>query len=70
MSMCNRCTYNQLMRDRESETRAYLISDMGKLGGLNFYITPTSVKLFDLSEKDREKYFVAWFMELPERCTC
>jgi hypothetical protein len=34
------------------------------------FMHPSNVELKHCSTEEKEKYFVAWFMELPDECAC
>jgi len=68
--MCNFCKM-QLIRKHAKEEKKIVTYESGDMGGVDVFVHPKEVKI---SIRDnpvqRGKYFVAWFMELPERCCC
>jgi hypothetical protein len=65
LTPCNYCNHRH---DRASAKRKgeiiVLKHDRGPLGGMNCYAVPKGEEL------DHEKHFVAWYMELTDRCMC
>ena len=66
MSQCNYCTLQELKkRYKGTDTKLLRRDDKGfALGGENVYAVPKGERL------DTEKHFVAWFMEMPNKCQC
>jgi len=65
LTSCNRCTL-KLLRKRKSPGESIKVvedKDSG-MGGFNVYQFPKGHKII------HSKHFVAWLMEIPERCEC
>lgn len=66
MGQCNWCSYQDIKkRFKGTDIRVLTRDEKGfSLGGVNVYAVPRGEKL------DRAKHYIAWFMQLPERCCC
>lgn len=64
MSSCNYCNRKFLLQ-RAKEQKLIIT----ELNG-TYYKHPKDVSIKKLSDKDREQYFAAWYMELPDSCRC
>lgn len=63
MNMCNYCNLLDIKKRTKDDQRVTLIGD-------DCYRHPKDIDILKLSKVEREKYFVAWFMELPKYCCC
>ena len=73
MSTCNYCTLKSIKsRAKEKGEKAVVLQgnffEMG--GGFDVYTCPKDVKISKLTVAEREKYFNAWLMEIPDHCCC
>jgi len=66
-TQCNYCTYQYIVKrsyERYKLPRIVTVKpSFGGLGGVDVYVHPKS-------QPPSQKYFVAWFMQLPEQCCC
>jgi len=82
MSQCNYCTFQWIKKNRPKGYKIKkILSDFG-LGGIDVFIVPHNITVTDIKQwkkpskqfpngdENRQKYFVAWFMELPDFCCC
>ena len=73
--LCNFCSL-KIIRDKAGRKGLIVSSfpDCDKLQmatpGTNIYVHSKDTNLEKLSEKEREKYLVAWFMEIGDHCEC
>ena len=69
MSLCNRCRVDELVRDNPGG-HVFLVfttTPSGEPdGGVDVYVVPAGEKL----QPHRDEYWVAWCMELTEKCAC
>lgn len=74
MSLCNYCALEDIKRRAKETNKKVTVRDNAKwgMGGVNVYMHPSDVRLSNVIEdsKIHDKYFVAWFMELPNHCCC
>lgn len=74
--ICNKCLFNIIKERALKNGKAVLKMKSKFLGGTDVFVHPSNIditKLPGLNEADhpnRNKYFVAWFMKIPERCEC
>jgi len=73
--LCNFCSL-KIIRQK-AKRKGLIVSSFphcGKLqmatSGTDIYVHSKDINLEKLSEKEREKYFVAWFMEIGDHCEC
>ena len=76
-SRCNRCTLESIKYHAREDKKKVVVVQNTKWGmsGLNVYVVPTHFERDDVlkwkeDSKEHKKYFVAWFMELPDHCAC
>ena len=72
LTKCNFCSHQQSLRKaKETKMKVTVLpaKDFG-LGGVDEYIHPKNIKIKKLSEQERKKYRVGWYMELGESCGC
>lgn len=71
MGLCNYCSFSAIRRrHRGSGKEITRLPDSGKRGGQNVYVHPKDVVIAELTKKEREPYFAAWFLELTNHCVC
>ena len=75
LTSCNFCNLNRIRRDAKVKGMKVTVLNavMGGLGGSTVYVHPKEVKIAKLpgwEDGPREKYFVSWMMEIPDRCCC
>lgn len=73
LTQCNRCSLEQYkLRAKKEGLKLTMVPDRRKTGGVNVYLHHDSVNKTALkkSKQLRETYFVAWFMEVGEECSC
>jgi len=72
MAWCNYCKFNSIGRRAQKEGKMVtkLRCTKTSLGGVNIYVHPDNISVTDLPEEEREQYFVAWYMSLPDFCCC
>ncbi|MBU4349483.1 methionine adenosyltransferase domain-containing protein, partial [bacterium] len=75
LKLCNFCSL-KIIRDK-AERKGLIVSSFPNCGKLqmatpetNIYVHSKDTNLEKLSEKEREKYFVACFMEIGDHCEC
>lgn len=62
---CNLCVLNKLKKRKPSGKRIRVVADKDSgMGGFNVY------EYFAGETIDHKSHFVAWLMEIPERCEC
>jgi hypothetical protein len=64
LTQCNYCTLQRIQKCAERENQQVTIL------GQNCYVHPKDVNISELNEELKERYFVAWFMELTKGCAC
>lgn len=72
MSTCNYCKFEAIKRRAVRENKRVL-SRASINGGTDIYVAPKSIKVPDNIKQDsvyHKKYWVVWYMSLPERCVC
>lgn len=69
--LCNYCEFEKLKRLASQNslviTKHYRDN---KLGGVDVYVHPRGIDINKIEENKKEDYFVAWYMELPNKCAC
>ena len=73
MSSCNHCLLQSLKRHAKTgEIVTVIPSIPGKseLLGFDAYRHPVGIDIKVMSDAERQPFWVAWFMALPERCAC
>jgi len=75
MSECNFCKLQRWRRQaKEKGTKITLLNDATwGMGGINVYEHPKEINISKLpggEDGEREKYRIAWFMGLGDRCEC
>lgn len=66
MSMCNHCSYSAMERDAKRKGKRVVripSTQMEHMGGYEVHI-------LSRGEKPSEKNWVAWMMEITDRCAC
>lgn len=64
LTPCNYCNFHRIVDTKDKLSQAILEPGRGPAGGQDLYVRPVDEKL------DREKHWVAWFMELTDHCVC
>lgn len=71
---CNHCALRHLRREAKTNGERVTVQNSTRslgLGGVDVYVSPKGVKLArPISDVDHEKYFRAWYMEVPDACMC
>lgn len=73
LTPCNYCSMagiRERARHKKLKVSVQVATQCGELGGVDVFVHPAWVKLPKLNDKEREVYFVAWFMALPDHCCC
>ena len=76
MSTCNYCTFRRIRKSAKEKGFKVTILNDAKWhpgGGKNVYVHPRNIQIHKLGggeDGEREKYRVAWMMEIPETCQC
>ena len=74
MGQCNYCTMQQIKRDAKLNYKKVITRDgTGQLGGTDVFVVPQNTSVPEKIVNDNvfsTKYFVAWFMKLPDHCAC
>jgi len=74
LTQCNFCSFKAVQRS--ARARGLKITKVPNMGGVDILLHPKDVDPKTLSKGEpnskrlREKYFVAWYMELPDHCCC
>jgi len=70
--MCNLCSLNFIkLRAKKEGKKITIIPASGFLGGIDVYVHPKEINIKKLEgfnipdHPNRDKYFRAWFMEIP-----
>lgn len=63
LTKCNYCTLQYLKKNLKP---GYKLSQIGN----DIYIHPESIEYYDMTFDEREKYWRAWLMEIPDHCVC
>ncbi len=64
LTSCNYCNLKALKRNtKENEI-------LVRLNGNEFYRHPKIVDFKKLSDKEKQKYWIAWMMEITDHCVC
>jgi len=61
---CNYCSLNKIKKNAKDQ--GLIVTNIGR----HYYKHPPKVDINLLDEKERRKYFSAWFMELTNHCCC
>jgi hypothetical protein len=61
LTPCNYCNYKDIKRRYKGQD---ILKVPGWHKGVDILVVPKG------EEPDREKHFIAWFMELPDHCCC
>jgi hypothetical protein len=61
---CNYCEHVYLKI--ATHKKGWVLSKVNE----SYYAHPPGMDMTRLTEKAREKYFAAWYMELPLKCCC
>lgn len=64
MGVCNYCTLKMLKRNAEKNDKVITVI------GNYVYKHPKNINVRELLPTDREVYMAAWFMALPDHCSC
>jgi len=82
MGQCNYCTFQQIKKSKPKGYKVRILDGDFGLGGVDIFVVPPHITISDIrkwkksseqlpnGDKKRQKYFVAWFMELPDHCCC
>ncbi len=74
MGKCNYCHYRDIKTSAAKDKKKVVSRNYkGTLGGVDVFILPKNEQLpEELTKKDKhwKLYHVAWFMRLPNNCTC
>lgn len=77
MSRCNYCSHRQLKKlAKDKGMKLTIIRETEyALGGVNVFMSPPEItreylKTLVRGTPEREKYLVAWYMELTDHCCC
>ena len=71
LTICNYCSLQAIkQRAKENNLKVTLLQSNWELGGIDVYVHPKDVKVKKLDDREREKYRVAWFMELSDHSCC
>lgn len=71
LTTCNYCNHQRTLREaKEKNLKVTILSNDFGMGGVSEYVHPKTVDVKKLSEKEREIYRGAWYMELPKHCCC
>ena len=74
MSICNFCNMQWIKKSATVENKSVITrTGSEQLGGTNVYVVPSGTVIPEKIISDDEfskKYFVAWFMKLPDHCAC
>jgi len=65
MARCNYCNFVSIREEHKNSDKTVTLTPDNHV-----YVHPKEIIIADLSKEEREKYFVAWFMELPNYCCC
>lgn len=69
MRECNHCKLQAIRKQAKKDGRRVSLRPAAwGMGGSEVYVHPRTVKT--PWADDREKYWVAWMMLVPERCEC
>lgn len=63
ITKCNKCTFD-ILKHRAKYTGKSILKLNNEMGGVDIL----EYSPYDTANKD--KHFVAWFMELPDQCRC
>ena len=71
MGQCNYCSlkYTRISA-KESNKIVTTMPSSFMSNGLDIYIHKPEINVKKLNKEDREKYFVAWYMEVGTHCEC
>jgi hypothetical protein len=64
LTPCNYCSLKVIKK--EAGLRGHVITHRGQ----DIYVHPLGVDITHLSEKERDKYWRAWMMEITDHCVC
>ena len=73
MSTCNYCSLKSIRkRAKEEGMKVTLVNANWGMGGKTVYVHPPEVNAREIEDgsPEHEKYFTAWFMEVPKTCEC
>lgn len=65
MSICNLCMLNLIKLQAKRDGKMVTV-DVGN----NVYVHPPTITIRQLPDQDRDEYFAAWLMEMPDSCCC
>lgn len=65
MSICNRCMLDLITLRAKKDGKKVAVSPSNRV-----YVYPPEVPSAELSPAEREPYFAAWLMEIPDKCKC
>ena len=73
MTICNYCTLKEIKANAKKMNNKVTVLqsnffEMG--GGFDVYSHPKNIKIKEITGGEREKYFKAWLMEIPDHCCC
>lgn len=70
MNRCNYCIYEGIReRVKRGQGKEKIVKVINDDGGVDVFVVPGDLKKEDVL-KNREEYFVAWFMGLSDKCCC
>lgn len=75
MTTCNKCNLESI-RARALKNNQGILEMKSKYGGLDVFVYPKGIQITEvpglniIGHPNRNKYFVAWFMKVPEKCEC
>lgn len=74
MGICNYCNMQWIKKTAANVNKSVITREgTGELAGTNVYVVPSGTVIPEKIISDDEftkKYWVAWFMKLPDHCAC
>lgn len=71
LTICNCCNLARMRREAiRKKKRVTVVPSTFTMGGFEVYMHPRSVQIKQCTEEEKKRFWVAWMMEITEKCAC